>query len=248
MTWVRVNHIHNAWNLQLQISLDWHQASHLVKLSSLRPSCTNASTLLKIWRQTVNALCLWKKSFILHRSGLCLLLGGCFALCFLAESVVFLEICNDKLVLGGVAFAEAKDRFPWLHDASLITQHEGWHKQADFSILCRIAKQEWSCFAFEMTTVVLENTEGRALYLIMQHAYCISHVNIIYIESYMLFWYMGLRCHSSSCMAAPQPLLIPTAWICMVWLFQCVCLCIYKHAWYAVVSIGLARLVWGVHL
>ena len=42
---------------------------------------------------------------------------------------------------------------------------------------------------FEMTTVVLENTEGRALYLIMQHAYCISHVNIIYIESYIILVY-----------------------------------------------------------
>lgn len=191
MTWVKVNHIHNAWNLQLQIPLDWRQASHLVKLSSLRPSCTNASTLRKTWRQTVNALCLWKKSFILHRSGLCLLLGGCFALCFFAESVVFLEICNDKLVLGGVAFAEAKDRFPWLHDASLITQHEGWQFDADFSILCRIAKQEWSCFAFEMTTVVvLENTERHAP--VLDHAaciYCIPHV-YIHIQSYTYHIYI----------------------------------------------------------
>ena len=203
------------------------------------------------WKLEGKQWMLSMESFILHRSGLCLLLGGCFALCFLAESIVFLEICNDKLVLGGVAFAEAKDRFPWLHDASLITQHEGWQFVADFSILCRIAKQEWSCFAFEMTTVVLENTEGHAL--VFDHAaciYCIPHVyiHIHIIYTYMLFWYMGLRCHSSSCMAAPQPLLIPTAWICMVWLFQCVCLCIYKPAWYAVVSIGLASLVWGVHL
>ena len=74
----------------MQISLDWQPASHLVKLSC-------ATKLYKCLRiienlRTNSECSLSMQSFILHRSGLCLLLGGCFAQCFLAESVVFLEI------------------------------------------------------------------------------------------------------------------------------------------------------------
>lgn len=58
-----------------------------------------------------------------------------------------------------------------------------------------------------MTTVVLENTEGHAP--VLDHA---AGIIVYHGSQYILFWYMGLRCHSSfSCMAAPQPLLIPTA-------------------------------------
>lgn len=67
--------------------------------------------------------------------------------------------------------------------------HSSHNMKVDISMLtlaCRIAKQEWSCFAFEMTTVVLENTEGRALYLIMQHAYIVYHM---YIYIYVILIY-----------------------------------------------------------
>ena len=119
-------------------SLDWYQAAHLVKLSSLRPSCTNASTLLKTWGQTVNALCRWNLSSCTGLAYACSqesALPSAFSLKTLSfwksemrnwYSVESTHLPRQKIDFHGFTMLHASHNMK----ADIL---------ADFSILCRIA-------------------------------------------------------------------------------------------------------------